>query len=82
MKCKGSAKVRILAVAKMLSEGKRLSVAAIIRRLDLEYDIQVDRKTLISDIYAINRFFPDDVAYGQKGGYMKHNVLEALEDGQ
>lgn len=75
-------KIRILAVAKMLSEGKMLTASQIIRRLDLQYDIQVDRKTIYSDICAIDRFIPIELKAGRFGGYKKYDVMEACEDGR
>ena len=74
-------KVRILAVAKMLSEGRRINSSDILRRLDLEYDIQADRKTIYSDICAIDKFIPIDLIPGKYGGYKKYDVMEALKDG-
>ena len=75
-------KIRILAVAKMLSEGRRINSSEILRRLDLQYDIQADRKTIYSDICAIDRFMPIDLIPGRCGGYKKFDVMEALEDGK
>lgn len=79
---KAQTKTRILAVSKMLNEGRRISAKEIIRRLDLHYDIQADRKTIYSDICAIDRFMPIDVMPGRYGGFKKYNVMEACEDGK
>ena len=72
-------KTRILAIAKMLCERRRITSTEILRRLDLHYDIQVDRKTIKEDIYAIDRFFPIEIVSGRNGGYKKHNVLEEAD---
>lgn len=79
---KTQSKTRVLAIAKMLNEGRRLTSTEIIRRLDLQYNIQADRKTVYSDIYAIDRFFPVDVIAGKAGGFKKYDVMEACEDGK
>lgn len=68
-------KIRLLAVAKILNEGRRVKVGDILRRLELQYDIQADRKTIYSDVYAINRFIPIDAIPGKNGGYQKCDFL-------
>lgn len=76
-------KIRVLAIAKMLNEGRRIKASEIQRRLDLQYDIQADRKTIYHDIYAIDRIMPIDVMPGKNGGYMKCNVFGGgIEDGK
>lgn len=79
---KDKTKVRVLAVYLMLQSGRRITTREILRRLDLHYDIQADRKTIFSDIYAINQIMPIDVRYGRTGGgYQKYDVLRMVEDG-
>jgi predicted DNA-binding transcriptional regulator YafY len=65
----------------MLAEGRKITSAEIQRRLDLQYDIQVNRKTIYSDIYAIDRFMPIEVFAGKNGGYRKYDVLGGVENG-
>ena len=77
---KAYAKIRLLAVAKMLKEGRRISATEIIRRLDKEYDIYADHKTIYADIRAIDMFMPIDVVTGKNGGYKVYNVMEACGD--
>lgn len=72
-------KIRILAVAKMLNEGRRMTSTDILRRLDLQYDIQVDRKTIYDDICAIDKFVPINVKGGRNGGYQKYDVLGEVQ---
>ena len=74
-------KFRVLAIAKMLSEGRRLTSSEILRRLEAQYDIVADRKTIYSDVYAIDRIMPIDVLPGKNGGYMKWNFAGGVEDG-
>lgn len=68
----------MLAIALMLQEGKKMTSTEIIRRLNAQYDIQVDRKTIYSDICAIDRIMPVEVFVGKNGGYRK---WEGLADG-
>lgn len=68
-KSREESKIRVLAISKRLSSTRRITAAEIIRRLDLQYDIQVDRKTIYQDIYAIDRIMPVDVCTGRHGGY-------------
>jgi HD superfamily phosphohydrolase YqeK len=44
-----------------------------------EYGIEVDRKTIYSDVAAINRFIPIEVTYGPNGGYQWVDVLRGAE---
>lgn len=74
-------KIRLLAVNRILSRGKRVTSAQILRELDLRYGIQADRKTIYSDIYAIDRFTPIDAACGRGGGYQIVDVLGRCENG-
>lgn len=71
---KEDSKMRLLAVAKMLNEGRKMSTAEIKNRLDLHYDIQADRKTIYSDVAAINRFIPIESTSGKYEGYRKIDV--------
>ena len=73
---KEQSKIRVIAIAKMLSEGKRLTSSEILRRLCLQYDIVCDRKTIYSDICAIDRIMPIEVMTGRSGGYKKYDFLE------
>lgn len=68
-------KIRLLAVYNMISRGQKLSAPEMLRKLDLEYDIQTDRKTIRSDIAAIDRFIPIEVTPGRYGGYKKYDFL-------
>ena len=68
---KEQSKIRVLAIAKMINEGRRLKSSEILRRLELQYDIKVDRRTIYSDMYAIDRIMPIDVMPGRNGGYKK-----------
>ena len=75
-----NSKIRVLAIAKMLNEGRKITSTEIQRRLDLQYDIQVDRKTIYSDICAIDRFIPIETIPGSGGGFKKWNFRGGIED--
>ena len=75
-------KIRLLAVERMILRGEKITTQQILRELDLKYDIQVDRKSIISDIYAINRFIPIESKGGKNGGYQMVDVLGRCEDGE
>lgn len=77
-----STKIRLLAVERMILRGERITTNQIIRELDLKYDIQADRKTIYSDIVAIDRFVPIESIAGNGGGYQMVDVLGRCEDGQ
>ena len=78
---KSQAKIRLLAVAKMLKEGRRITSAEIVMRLDKEYDITADRKTVYSDIRAVAKFMHIDAVIGKNGGYKVCNDMEECKDG-
>ena len=62
-------RIRILAIERMLSTDRFIRTTEIIRKLDLYYNIQCDRKTVYNDMYAIDRFMPLEIKPGCKGGY-------------
>ena len=73
-------KIRVLLVAKMLNEGGMLSASNIASRLEAGYGIKADRKTIMSDVRAIDRVLPLQSACGRNGGYKKYNILDALQE--
>ena len=75
---KEQCKIRVLAIERMLNEGRKITSIEIQQRLDLQYGIQASRKTIYNDISAIDRFMPIEVITGFGGGFKKHNVLEVL----
>lgn len=64
-------KVRVLAVAKILNEGKRITIDRILERLNEEYGIYASRPAVYSDLLAIETFIPLDSYHGPNGGYQK-----------
>lgn len=71
-------KIRVLLIAKMLNEGRMLSVSYIASQLEDGYGIKADRKTIMSDICAIDRVLPLQSVGGRNGGYKKYNIFDAL----
>mgnify|MGYP002512212609 CR=1 FL=1 len=75
-------KIRLIAVYRMMENGEKLTSTQIINRLKSQFDIEVDRRTIYSDLMAINRFIPLRTEYGCNGGAQKHDVLGGcLSDG-
>ena len=72
---KEQSKIRGIAIAMMLKNGQTISTSQILRKLKLQYGMTVDRKTIYSDMYAINMFIPIEVVPGRYGGYRKVDVL-------
>lgn len=74
-------KIRVLAIYNMLQRGHRITARQIQRELDLHYGIVADRKTIYSDICAVDRFIPIEILPGRYGGFQKVDVLGRCEDG-
>ena len=69
----GEGKIRLVAITLMILRGKKINSTNILHELDLKYDIQADRKTIYSDIAAIDRLIPIESTTGKGGGYQKIN---------
>ena len=77
-----NSKIRLIAIYRMMESGEKLTSTQIIRRLKSQLDIEVDRKTIYSDLTAIGRFIPLQVESGCNGGAQKYDVLGGcLNDG-
>lgn len=61
--------MRILAIERMLSEDRYITAPEIVKKLDLEYDIQCQRQVVYNDMYAIDRFVPLEMKVGKNGGF-------------
>lgn len=64
-------KVRVLAVERMLEEGKTITIEEIQDRLETEHGIRACRPTIYSDLLAIEKFIPLESCTGPNGGYRK-----------
>ena len=75
-------KIRLIAVYRMMESGENLTSTQILNRLKSQFDIEADRKTIYSDLMAIDRFIPLQVDGGCNGGAHKYDVLGGcLNDG-
>ena len=72
---KEQTKIRVLAVAKILNEGRKMRICDIQRLLELNYGIKAAHDTVMHDIWAVDRFIPIEVTMGKGGGYQKMNLL-------
>lgn len=68
-------KIRLIAVYRMMESGEKLTSTQILNRLKSQFDIEADRKTIYSDLMAIDRFMPLQVETGCDGGTHKYDVL-------
>ena len=78
---KETARIRIIAVYRMIESTEKITTKEIQRRLLSQYGIDVERKTIYSDIAAIDRIIPIKSTFGKYGGYSKWNVLGDVQDG-
>ena len=67
---KEQSKIRVLAIERILKDGKIHSTNDIQNILFAKYGIEVDRKTVYADIYAIDRFMPVCHVMGRNGGFV------------
>lgn len=75
-------KIRLIAVYRMMESGEKLTSTQIIGRLKSQFDIEVNKKTIYSDLMAIDKFMPLKVECGHNGGAQKYDVLGGcLNDG-
>ena len=78
---KENTKVRVLAVYQILSNSRAvISSSKIMSELKSRYGITADRKTICSDVAAINRFMPIRTVPGKYGGYVPWDVLGECDD--
>jgi hypothetical protein len=74
---KESCKIRVIYIYRMLlSEPDYITCATIMRRLENQFDIRVDRKTIYDDIRSINRILPIQTRPGMKGGFKRWDFSE------
>lgn len=61
---KEQSKIRVLAIAMMLKNGQTISTSQILRKLQRQYCMTADRKTIYSDMHAINMIIPIECVPG------------------
>lgn len=74
-------KVRVIIIYRELMKGKKITTKQIIRLLKNRYGFVVDRKTIYSDIAAMNRIVPIRSIPGKNGGFVIWDVLGEAENG-
>lgn len=74
-----NSKFRILIIERLLLAYKEISTAEIIDILEKRYALSVDRKTIYTDMYVLNRFIPLECNYGHTSKWRKVNIMEDLE---
>lgn len=75
------AKIRVLAVYKMLDTGRKFTALEIKQYLKDRYDIDCAINTVYSDICAVDRFIPIESIKGSGGGFRKIDFNEVCKDG-
>ena len=75
-----TAKIRLIAVYRILMRGEKVTSPQILQELENVYGIRTTFNSVQSDIRAIDRFVPIEVTTGYNGGYQMMNVLEGCED--
>ena len=63
--------MRLLAVERMIDEGRKITIKEIQTRLFIEYGINASRPAIYSDLLAIEKFIPLESKTGPNGGYRK-----------
>lgn len=80
---KENTKIRILAIYRMLEHQESfITTDQILSKLEKQYGISADRKTIYSDIAAIDRFIPIEMRPRRGGGYRLWDVLGGCERGE
>ena len=72
-------KLRVLAVYMIIMRNQKVTTRRILAELERKYGITVDRKTIYSDISAINRLVPIKIEAGRNGGNSIHDVYGEAE---
>ena len=73
-------KFRVIVIYCELMKKQKVTTKQIINLLQRRYGITVDRKTIYSDIAAINRIVPIMSIAGRNGGYVYWDVLGEEEN--
>ena len=75
-------KIRVLAVERIMMENRSWTANEIKSRLKSQYDMDVSRQAIYSDLRAIDRFIPLEAIEGRNGGYRKFDFNKEEEDGK
>lgn len=73
---KDDSKIKTIAIYRMLESGRKMSAKEIMDTLEKHYGIVADRKTIYSDVQAVDKFFPIEYTSGRNGGFRRYSLLE------
>lgn len=73
-------KIRVLAIERMLANGRKLNVYEIQQELERKYEIVANRRTIYDDIIALNMFVPIESTPGPYGGFQRVDVLARCKE--
>ena len=76
---KALTKLRVLAVYMIIMRNQKVTTRRILAELERKYGITVDRKTIYTDISALDRLVPIKIEAGRNGGYSIHDVYGEAE---
>lgn len=76
-----NAKIRLLAIERMIMRGHKITSTQIKKELELKYGIKTSFNSIQSDLRSIDRFMPIEVTIGYNGGYQLMDVLRRCDDG-
>lgn len=74
------ARIRVLAIERMLASGRKMRAKEIQQELERKYEIRADRRTIYDDIYVLNQFVPIESTRGPGGGFQRVDVLARCKD--
>lgn len=72
--------VRVLAIERMLANGRRMKIKEIQQVLAQKYEIYAHQDTIREDLYTLNLFIPIESYRGHNGGYQRVDVLARCKD--
>lgn len=72
--------IRVLAIERMLANGRRMKIKEIQQELARKYDIHAHKDTIREDLYTLNLFTPIESYPGHNGGFQRVDVLARCKD--
>lgn len=76
-----NAKIRLLAIERMIMRGDKITSTQIMKELEHKYGIKTTFNAIQRDIRSLDRFMPIEAKNGYNGGYQLMDVLRRCEDG-
>lgn len=72
--------IRVLAIERMLANGRRVKIKEIQQELARKYEIHASKDAIRGDILTLNLFVPIESTRGPAGGYQKVDVLKRCDE--